>query len=122
MYKIIGLIIGIIIIIITIIIVLIKEKKYLKLIYKINAGIPYEWQFEIEDENIVEFVKKKVIKNDNKNGKCGGSIYTKYIFKGIKPGTTKIIFKFICISRDNTIENQKITNVKVDEKNNITKI
>ena len=35
--------------------------KELELTYKTNGGVPYKWEYQIEDESIVEFVKTKDI-------------------------------------------------------------
>jgi predicted secreted protein len=67
----------------------------LEIIYKINAGIPFRWDFEVADKDIVEFVKKEVVRNDNVGAICGAPVYTKYVFKGLKKGKTNIIFKYV---------------------------
>ena len=41
-----------------------SNPKQLELTYKINAGIPFKWEHEIEDDSIVKFVK--LIKNYTK--------------------------------------------------------
>ena len=38
----------------------------LELVYKNNAGVPYEWQYEIEDKSIVKLDKCYVVKDENK--------------------------------------------------------
>ena len=38
------------------------SKKRIILTYKISAGIPFKWEFEIKDESIVKFVKQYQIK------------------------------------------------------------
>lgn len=37
------------------------DSKELALTYKTNGEVPYKWEYKIEDESIVEFVKTKDI-------------------------------------------------------------
>lgn len=97
-----------------------ESSKKLELTYEINAGIPFRWEYEIEDEDIVEFVGTKVIRDDNKGGKVGGSVYTNYIFKGKKEGTTTITFKMVSITDDNYDGTVEKNTVKVDKDLNIS--
>ena len=96
-----------------------ESSKILELTYKQNAGVPYKWEYKIEDESIVKFVKSYVVEDDNKDGKVGAPIYTNYVFKGIKKGTTTITFKFINIT-NNKVEKEEVNKVKVDEFGNIS--
>ena len=98
-----------------------QNSKQLELTYKISAGIPYKWEYSIEDESVVGFVKSYVIKDENKGGKVGAPIYTNYVFKGLKKGTTTITFKFINITNDN-VESEEQHKIKVDEYGNISLI
>ena len=41
------------------------KKGKVELVYKINAGIPFKWVYEIEDESIVKFEESYQIRNDN---------------------------------------------------------
>ena len=105
---------------IILIVFLIKHNynKKLDLIYEINAGIPFKWEYEIRDKDIVKVVETKVIKDENKGGKVGASIYTRYRFKGLKKGDTTITFRFVSIT-NGTISKEEIHNVRVDEDLNI---
>ena len=85
----------------------------------LNAGIPFKWEFEIEDESIAKFVKSYVVKDENTNGKVGASVYTNYVFKGLKEGKTKITFKFVSIT-DEKVEKEETHTVKVDRNKNIS--
>lgn len=115
------LIIGIIVIVI---IMNIKNKdssKQLELTYDINAGIPFKWDFEIEDPNIVEFKKSYVIRDDNKGGLVGGKVVTNYVFVGKKEGVTTVTFNFVRIDREeNNIESSETHTIKVDKDLNIS--
>ena len=94
-----------------------NEEKTLELTYNTNGGVPYEWKYEIEDKNIVEFVKSYEIENNN--NMVGAPISTNYVFKGLKKGTTTITFKYVNII-DGTIEKEEKLNIKVDKNKNIS--
>ena len=121
----IGLI-GIILIATIIIIIVIPKKedskKEIELTYEINAGIPFRWEYEIGDTDIVEFVKSYVIQDDNTNGKVGAKVYTNYVFKGLKEGETTITFRMVSITNEYEPTNETIHHVKVDKDLNITVI
>ena len=71
-----------------------EKEKYLTLKKDMSSGIPFKWEFEIEEEDICQYVKKEIEGEKTKEPICGGKIETIYYFKGIKEGTTKIIFKY----------------------------
>lgn len=96
----------------------IKETKKLELTYKTNAGVPYEWVYEIEDNSIVEFVETKETTSEE-NKKLLGPVYINYIFKGLKKGMTTITFKYKNIINGFVEKEDKIT-VKVDKYKNIS--
>ena len=74
-----------------------EKGKQIELTYTSNGGVPYRWEYEIEDESIIECVKTYVIKDENKGGRVGAPIYTNYVFKGLKKGTTTITFRYVNI-------------------------
>lgn len=124
------LLIGIGIIFVVVVLVVLKilvpnlsGSKELELTYKTNSGVPYKWEYKIEDESIVEFVKTKDITSEvtsEEDKKLnGGPIYTNYIFKGLKQGKTTITFKYINIT-DGSIDKEETITVKVDENKNIS--
>jgi hypothetical protein len=117
-------IIGLVLIVVVVIIVIKPKDKYspkeLELTYEINAGIPFKWVYEIEDPKIVEFVKSYVVRDDNKGGKVGASVYTNYVFKGLKEGTTTITFKIVSITGEREDTNHETHKVKVDKDLNIS--
>ena len=94
-----------------------NEEKTLELTYNTNGGVPYEWKYEIEDKNIVEFVKSYEVENNN--NMVGSPISINYVFKGLKKGTTTITFKYVNIT-DGTIEKEEKLNIKVDKNKNIS--
>lgn len=97
-----------------------KSHKQLELTYEINAGIPFRWEFEIEDESIVEFKKSYVIRDDNKGGLVGGKIVTNYVFVGKKEGVTKVTFKYVNFTDDNYPTKEEVHKIKVDKDKNIS--
>lgn len=116
--------IGIVVVIIISIVVLylvffknnkiINNPKQLELTYEINAGIPFRWEVEVDDESIVKFVRKYVVRDDNKGGIVGASIYTNYVFEAVGEGETIIRFKCVNFA-DNYVSSEKEHKVKVDK-------
>ena len=96
------------------------SSKQLELTYDINAGIPFKWDFEIEDPSIVEFKKSYVVSNENKGGLVGGKIVTNYVFVGKKEGVTKVTFKYVSITDEEypPLEEEHI--IRVDKDLNIS--
>ena len=124
MNKKVIVIIGIILVVLFTITTIVISKtfntsKKLELTYETNAGVPYKWEYEIEDPTIVKFYKKYEIENKNKNSLVGGKISTNYVFKGLRRGKTTITFKYIDI-RTKEVEKEEKLNVKVDKFRNIS--
>ena len=98
-----------------------KLSKQLELTYEINAGIPFKWEYEIEDKSIVEFKKSYVIRDDNKGGLVGGKVVTNYVFVGKKEGVTTVTFNFVRIdSEEKIIDHSETHTIKVDKNKNIS--
>lgn len=93
--------------------------KELELTYKSNGGVPYKWEYKIEDESIVKFVRTKDITSKEDKKLDGGPVYTNYIFKGLKQGKTTITFKYTNIVDGSVDKEEKLT-VKVDKYKNIS--
>ncbi len=97
--------------------------KELELTYEINAGIPFKWEYEIDNPEIVAFERKYVVKDENTGGKVGASVYTNYVFKGLKEGNATITFKIVSITNDNyEPTNIEVHHVQVDNDGNISLI
>lgn len=97
-----------------------EDTKKVEVTIKITAGIPFKWVYEIEDENIIKYVKNYTLKDENVGGITGAPIYVNYVFEGINPGTTKVIFKYVSLENENdAIETKKFI-MKVDEQKNIS--
>lgn len=97
----------------------ISGNKELELTYKSNGGVPYKWEYKIEDESLVKFVRTKDITSKEDKKLDGGPVYTNYIFKGLKQGKTTITFKYINIVDGSVDKEEKLT-VKVDKYKNIS--
>ncbi len=90
-----SIIIGILLIgVISIIINNQKNKDLDNVVLETHANDIYEWEYEIENESIVEFYKKQK-SGDLKGTTQEGIITESYMFKAKKPGKTNIKFTFI---------------------------
>lgn len=95
-----------------------KKPKTLIINKEISAGIPFKWEVQVEDENIVKLLETKTLKNKSRKIECGGPVYTDYIFVGLKEGETTINFNFVSITNEYDTETEKYK-VRVDKNNNI---
>lgn len=77
-----------------------------------NGGVPYNWEYTIEDKSIVKLDKQD---SKAKNNLEGGPVELKYYFKGVKEGNTTITFNYKNIT-DETVDETKVYNVIVDKK------
>ena len=94
--------------------------KELELTYEINAGIPFRWEYEIKDEDIVEFVRSYVVEDQNEKGALTGApVISNYVFRGLKEGRTVITFKYVNFA-DNYVSGTKEHEVIVDKDLNIS--
>ena len=122
MKKKILLLIGTILLLILLVFITCKiifKSKQIELTYKSNGGVPYKWEYIIEDESIVKFVRSYVLEDKNDGTLVGAPIYTNYVFKGLKKGRTKIKFQYINFV-DGTIGKEEVVNVLVDKNKNIS--
>ena len=93
--------------------------KTIELTYKTNGGVPYKWEYQIEDESIAQFVEAKDITPEQEKKMVGATISTNYVFKGVKEGKTTITFKYVNII-SNVVEKEEKFTVKVDKHKNIS--
>ena len=93
--------------------------KTIELTYKTNGGVPYKWEYQIEDESIAQFVEAKDITPEQEKKMVGATISTNYVFKGVKEGKTTITFKYVNII-SNVVEKEEKVTVKVDKHKNIS--
>ena len=93
--------------------------KTIEISYETNYSLPFRYEYEIKDEDIVELVKKYT--TDDTNGEIidGAPVTTHYVFKGLKEGETTITFKSVSVENGSiTWEEKKY--IKVDKDNNIS--
>ena len=90
--------------------------KRLELTFSSNSGTPYSWKYEIEDTSIVQCTDRQ--SKELNPGADGGEVRIHYFFKGLKEGTTTIIFKYVN-SIDENVEKEEKYIVVVDRDNNI---
>ncbi len=97
-----------------------SSSKEIELTYKIASGIPFEWQYEIEDPSVVAFVRSYALPNDNnKKAISGGNVETNYVFKGLKKGKTTVTFKYVYLE-DGSVDMEEKTTFLVDSDLNIS--
>ena len=94
------------------------SSKIIEFTVDTNGGVPYKWEYEIEDETVVKFVKQYEI-NKEKEPVEGGHIQINYDFEGLKEGKTKVILKYVNIV-DKTVEKKIVNKLKVDRHKNIS--
>ena len=97
------------------------NSKQIEFTYQSQIGVPYHWEYEIEDKNVAEFVKKYELDDKQIEGGTGDSLYTNYVFKGLKEGKTIITFKYIN-DDDGLIDKENKVSIKVDKNKNISLI
>lgn len=88
------------------------EHRIVEIRLTINGGVPYKWEYVIEDDTII---KCKEVRTESKDSNTdGGMIYQYYDFEGLKEGTTIILFEYRDILEQSVKETKKY-NVLVDE-------
>ena len=91
----------------------------LSLSYQTSGGVPYKWEFEISNEDIVQFVRSEEIENQNTGSIVGAPITTNYIFKGVKSGIATITFKYVSVTDNSILKEEKHT-IKVGKDKSIS--
>lgn len=115
-----AIILGVVVLVASIICLFVLKNNNpvnVELIYKSNGGVPYKWEYTIEDPSIVKLEDSYVVEDKNEDGMVGAPIKTKYIFKGLKEGVTTVTFKYVSIV-DGSIEKEEVNTLKVDKNNN----
>lgn len=95
-----------------------KGSKELEITRKSNGGVPYKWEYTIEDESIIKLDRTKDITSKEDKQLDGGPVYINYIFKGLKKGKTTVTFKYVSII-DGLVEKEETFTIKVDGNKNI---
>lgn len=101
----------------SIILLNVNGSKTLEITVNTNGGVPYNWQYEIEDEEIVKYVKKYTVEEDKTLD--GGPVSINFVFEGLREGKTTIKLKYVNVI-DNSVEKEEIHHVKVDKLKNIS--
>lgn len=109
-----------ILVLIGIIYIVKEDTKKLEITKEINAGIPFKWEYTIEDSSIVKCSKVYILKDENTNGKVGAPVYKNYVFKGLKEGKTTVIFKLVSITDEDYPSEEEKYNIRVDKDLNIS--
>ena len=107
------IIVGVILIILVSIIILINSKKVNEVVLKTKGGVSYLWEYNIENNNIIELEEKE--SEEKTKNVVGGEKEQHFIFKGLKEGTTTITFDHRNIV-ENNVTNTKKYKVTVDKK------
>ena len=95
-----------------------NNSKLLEIKYNLSSGIPFKWEYKIENNEICEFIKCESKGEKTKEPICGGNVETSYYFKGIKKGKTSILFKCINYADNYQIKTDEYK-ILVDESLNI---
>ncbi len=97
------------------------DSNQIEFTYTINGGVPYKWEYEIEDESIVSFVKDYILEDKNVDGLVGAPVSTNYVFKGVEEGVTTVTFKYIDLTKSDTpVIKKEVHKLKVDKDKNIS--
>jgi Predicted secreted protein len=59
-----------------------------------NITTGYSWHYVIENADLIKFDSENTVENDSRPGIVGAGSKHTWNFKGIKPGTSKITFKY----------------------------
>ena len=86
-----------------------KEKATITV--QTNGGVPYDWQYELSNDDIISI--EETSKEHDRNV-AGGVVDIKYIITPLKKGTTMMELKYINIT-DNSIDKMKKYRIKVDK-------
>ena len=117
--KIIILVIAIILILSCIFTLIFLNKGSKELVVKVrtNGGVPYTWQYEIENSNVVYLADQESYSTSDELLE-GGPVEVKFTFKGKEEGKTTIYLRYVSIV-NGTIDKEEKYNVKVDKNGNI---
>lgn len=85
-----------------------------------QGSIPYDWEYTIADTSIIKFKETKEVTNDDSEEvMLGGGKEQRYIFEGLKEGTTTIKFELKSfVSTD--VSETKNFDVSVDKNLKVT--
>lgn len=96
-----------------------KAPKNYHVVLDINAGIPFKWEYKIDDESILKLKEKVVKAEETKEPISGGLMHEYYTFEGLKEGETRVTFSFVNIT-DNTSDETREYKAVVDKDLKVT--
>lgn len=90
-----------------------------------QGSIPYDWEYTIADTSIIKFKETKEVTNDDSEEvMLGGGKEQRYIFEGLKEGTTTIKFElksfvstYVAETKNFDVSVDKNLKVTITEKN-----
>ena len=117
--KVLLIIVGIVLVVLIGIVLLIvfNTPNQIEITREETRGVPYKWEFEIDDDSIVKFVKSYSLDKNMKTK--GGTENINYVFKGLKKGTTKVIFRKVDLHSGEIVSEDTI-NFRVDARKHIS--
>ena len=85
-----------------------------------QGSIPYDWEYTISDTSIIKFKETKEVTNDDSEEvMLGGGKEQRYIFEGLKEGTTTIKFELKSFVSTDVAETKNF-DVSVDKNLKVT--
>lgn len=92
-----------------------EDSKTKEIILKTNGGVPYVWNCEIDNKDIVK-IKKQYKKNKSNENIVGGPVEIHYVVESLKTGNTSIVCKYTSVVNNS---NAKINEYLVDVDNKL---
>lgn len=91
-----------------------------EVVVEAQGSIPYDWEYTIADTSIIKFKETKEVTNDDSEEvMLGGGKEQRYIFEGLKEGTTTIKFELKSFVSTDVAETKNF-DVSVDKKLKVT--
>ena len=85
-----------------------------------QGSVPYDWEYTIADTSIIKFKETKEVTNDDSEEvMLGGGKEQRYIFEGLKEGTTTIKFELKSFVSTDVAETKNF-DVSVDKNLKVT--
>ena len=94
-----------------------KDSKIFEIKQVTNGGVPYTWEYTIEDNSIISYVE--TVTEEKDVDLDGGIVYKYFKFKTMSTGETTITFNYVSSNDDSISESIKYI-IKVDKNLNAT--
>lgn len=88
-----------------------KDSRLFEIKQTTNGGVPYAWEYDIEDNSIISYVETTTVEKEK--DVAGGEIYKYFKFKTMTSGETTITFNYVD-TRDDSIYKSNKYIIKVD--------